>query len=123
MTRIEPTPACFEAVSTAVKLGEGLSGGQAPTSVLRRAFLDHVPPLGDDGRMRRLRPDVGRRLLRGELIVLFVLVAGAVGFGVPASAVFGKDGDSVVGWITVVPILVCGAVCRYVALILATRDR
>jgi hypothetical protein len=96
---------------------------------LRRAFLDYVPPLGDDGWMRRLPSDVGRRLLRGELIVplalgvLFGLVAGAVGFGVPASAVFGKDGDSVVGWVTVVPILVCGAVCGYVALILATRDR
>jgi hypothetical protein len=79
--------------------------------------------------MRRLPPDVGRRLLRGELIVplalgvLFGLVAGAVGFGVPASAVFGKDGDSVVGWVTVVPILMCGAACGYVALILATRNR
>ena len=80
------------------------------------------------GRMRRLPPDVGQRLMRGELIVplasgvLIGLVAGVIGFGVPASAVFGNVGDSVVGWVTVVPILACGAVCGYVALVLATRD-
>ena len=78
--------------------------------------------------MRRLPPHLGRRLMRGELIVplalgvLIGLVAGVIGFGVPAAAVFGKAGDSVVGWVTLVPILVCGAICGYVALLLATRD-
>lgn len=79
--------------------------------------------------MRRLPPHLGRRLLRGELIVplalgvLIGLVAGLIGFGVPAAAVFGTAGDRVVGWVTLAPILACGAVCGYVALILATRDR
>ena len=78
--------------------------------------------------MRRLPPHLGRRLMRGELIlplalgVLIGLVAGVIGFGVPASAVFGKAGDRLVGWVTLVPILVCGAICGYVALLLATRD-
>jgi hypothetical protein len=66
--------------------------------------------------------------MRGELIVplalgvLIGLVAGVIGFGVPAAAVFGTAGDRVVGWVTLVPILVCGAICGYVALLLATRD-
>ena len=78
--------------------------------------------------MRRLPPHLWRRLMRGELIVplalgvLIGLVAGVIGFGVPAAAVFGEAGDSVVGWVTLVPILVCGAICGYVALLLATRD-
>ena len=78
--------------------------------------------------MRRLPPHLGQRLMRGELIVplalgvLIGLVAGVIGFGVPAAAVFGTAGDRVVGWVTLVPILVCGAICGYVALLLATRD-
>jgi H+/Cl- antiporter ClcA len=66
--------------------------------------------------------------MRGELIVplavgvVIGLVAGVIGFGVPAAAVFGNSGDRAVGWATLVPILVCGAVCGYVALLLATRD-
>ena len=78
--------------------------------------------------MRRLPPHLGRRLMRSELIVplalgvLIGLVAGVIGFGVPAAAVFGTAGDRVVGWVTLVPILVCGAICGYVALLLATRD-
>jgi hypothetical protein len=66
--------------------------------------------------------------MRGELVaplalgVLLGLVAGVIGFGVPAAAVFGKAGDRVVGWVTLVPILVCGAICGYAALLLATRD-
>ena len=78
--------------------------------------------------MRRLPPHLARRLMRGELIVplalgvLIGLVAGVIGFGVPAAAVFGKAGDRMVGWVTLVPILVCGAICGYVALLLATRD-
>jgi hypothetical protein len=50
------------------------------------------------------------------------LVAGVIAFGVPMSAVFGNAGDSVVGWVMLVPILVCGAVGGYVALVLATRN-
>jgi hypothetical protein len=66
--------------------------------------------------------------MRGELIVpltlgvLIGLVAGVIGFGVPAAAVFGTAGDRVVGWVTLVPILVCGAICGYAALLVATRD-
>jgi hypothetical protein len=66
--------------------------------------------------------------MRGELIVplavgvVIGLVAGVIGFGVPAAAVFGGSGDRAVGWVTLVPILVCGAICGYVALLLATRD-
>jgi hypothetical protein len=80
------------------------------------------------GRMRRLRSDLGQRLMQGELIVPLVwgvligLVTGVIAFGVPASAVFGNAGDSVVGWIMLVPILVCGAVGGCVALVLATRS-
>jgi hypothetical protein len=78
--------------------------------------------------MRRLPPHLGHRLMRGELIaplalgVLVGLVAGVIGFGVAAAAVFGKAGDRVVGWVTLAPILVCGASCGYAALLLATRD-
>jgi hypothetical protein len=77
------------------------------------------------GRMRRLRSDLGQRLMQGELIVPLVwgvllgLVTGVIAFGVPASAVFG---ESVVGWIMLVPILVCGAIGGCVALVLATRS-
>jgi hypothetical protein len=49
-------------------------------------------------------------------------VTGVIAFGVPASAVFGNAGDSVVGWIMLVPILVCGAIGGCVALVLATRS-
>jgi len=51
--------------------------------------------------MRRLPPHLGRRLVRGELIVplavgvLVGLGAGVIGFGVPGAAVFGKPAT---GW-------------------------
>ena len=54
--------------------------------------------------------------------MLIGLVAGVIAFGVPMSAAFGNAGDRVVGWVMLVPILVCGAICGYVALLLATRD-
>jgi hypothetical protein len=54
--------------------------------------------------------------------VLIGLAAGVIAFGVPASAVFGNAGDRVVGWVLLVPILVCGAVGGYVALVLAARN-
>jgi hypothetical protein len=63
--------------------------------------------------------------MQGALIVPLVwgvligLVPGVIAFGVPASAVFGNAGDSVVGWIVLVPILVCGAIGGCVALVLA----
>jgi hypothetical protein len=53
--------------------------------------------------------------------VLIGLVTGVIGVGVPVSAGFGNAGDSVVGWIMLVPILVCGAIIGCVALVLATR--
>jgi hypothetical protein len=80
------------------------------------------------GRMRRLRSDLGQSLVQGALIVPLVwgvligLVSGVIAFGVPASAVFGNAGDSVVGWIVLVPILVCGAIGGCVALVLAARS-
>jgi len=64
----------------------------------------------------------GERIVPLALGVLIGLVAGVIGFGVLAAAVFGTAGDRVVGWVTLVPILVCGAICGYVALLLATRD-
>jgi hypothetical protein len=79
------------------------------------------------GRMRRLGSDLGQRLMPGERVVPLVwgvligLVTGVIAFGVPVSAVFGNAGDSVVGWIMLVPILVCGAIGGCVALVLATR--
>jgi hypothetical protein len=54
--------------------------------------------------------------------VLIGLVAGVIAFGVPASAAFGNAGDRVVGWVMLVPILVCGVVGGYVALVLAARN-
>jgi hypothetical protein len=38
------------------------------------------------------------------------------------SAAFGNAGDRVVGWVMLVPILVCGVVGGYVALVLAARN-
>jgi hypothetical protein len=66
--------------------------------------------------------------MQGALIVPLVwgvligLVPGVIASGVPASAVFGNAGDSVVGWIMLVPILVCGAIGGCVALVLAARS-
>jgi hypothetical protein len=66
--------------------------------------------------------------MQGALIVPLVwgvligLVPGVIAFGVPASAVFGNAGDSVVGWIVLVPILVCGAIGGCVALVFAARS-
>jgi hypothetical protein len=66
--------------------------------------------------------------MQGALIVPLVwgvligLVPVVIAFGVPASAVFGNAGDSVVGWIVLVPILVCGAIGGCVALVLAARS-
>ena len=79
------------------------------------------------GRMRRLRSDLGQRLMQGELIVplvwgVLIGLVSVIAFGVPASAVFGNAGDSVVGWIMLVPILVCGAIGGCVALVLTTRS-
>jgi hypothetical protein len=75
--------------------------------------------------MRRLRSDLSQhhagRTAAG-VGVLIGLVAGVIAFGVPASAVFGNAGDRVVGWVMLGPILVCGAVGGYAALVVAARN-
>jgi hypothetical protein len=38
------------------------------------------------------------------------------------SAAFGNAGDRVVGWVMLVPILVCGVVGGYAALVIAARN-
>jgi hypothetical protein len=60
--------------------------------------------------------------MQGELIVplvwgVLIGLVSVIAFGVPASAVFGNAGDSVVGWIMLVLILVCGAIGGCVALV------
>ncbi len=78
------------------------------------------------GRMRRLGSDLGQRHAerthRAVGVGVLIGLAAVIAFGVPMSAAFGNAGDRVVGWVMLGPILVCGVVGGYVALVLAARN-